>query len=176
MNPDPSLPADAPPAAGEACPAPAAPALAALAADIRRWGAQLGFQAVGIADCDLSAAEPRLLAWLARGRHGDMEYRARHGARRARPAQLVPGTLRVIAARMNYWPARARPSEPVLRDPHAAYVSRYALGRDYHKVLRGRLQRLAERIAAAAGAFRYRVFTDSAPVMEVELARKAGLG
>ncbi len=149
---------------------------AALAADIRRWGVEFGFQQVGIADCDLSAAEAGLLDWLAQGRHGDMDYMARHGTKRTRPAQLVPGTVRVIAARMNYWPGGAAESWGVVHAPARAYVSRYALGRDYHKVMRARLQKLADRIADAVGAFRYRAFTDSAPVMEVEIARKAGLG
>jgi epoxyqueuosine reductase len=149
---------------------------AGLAGDIKRWGGELGFAGVGIADCDLSAAEPRLSAWLARGRHGEMDYMAAHGTRRSRPAELVPGTLRIITARMNYLPAGAQPAEQVLADPAAAYLSRYALGRDYHKVMRRRLQRLADRIESVAGPFRYRAFTDSAPVMEVALAQKAGLG
>ncbi|HTP95353.1 MAG TPA: tRNA epoxyqueuosine(34) reductase QueG [Burkholderiales bacterium] len=148
---------------------------AALARSIKSWGAELGFQAVGIADVDLGEAEPRLVAWLEQGFHGDMDYMARHGAKRSRPAELVPGVLRVISARIDYLP-HARDAGAVLRDGARAYVARYALGRDYHKVLRNRLQRLSDRIAAAAGPFRHRVFTDSAPVMEVELARKAGLG
>jgi epoxyqueuosine reductase len=146
-----------------------------LARDIKRWGAELGFQAVGIADCAMPEAETRLMEWLAMGRHGDMDYMARHGAKRARPAELVPGTLRVIAVRMNYLP-QARASAPVIREGDRAFISRYALGRDYHKILRRRLQLLADRIVHAVGQFRYRAFTDSAPVMEVELARKAGLG
>jgi epoxyqueuosine reductase len=145
---------------------------AALAARIRAWGTELGFDAVGIADADLSAAEPRLLEWLAQGRHGEMEYMARHGALRARPAELRPGTLRVISCRMNYLEESAG-AYPGNTDE--AYIARYARGRDYHKVLRGRLQKLCERIAEA-GPFGYRVFTDSAPVMEVELAVMAGLG
>ena len=148
---------------------------AALARDIRQWGAGLGFQKVGIADCEMAQAETRLMAWLADGRHGDMDYMARHGAKRARPAELVPGTLRIIAVRMDYQPA-ARASQPVLEDGSCAFISRYALGRDYHKVLRRRLQQLADRISAAVGEFHYRAFVDSAPVMEVELAHKAGLG
>jgi len=143
----------------------------ALAAEIKQWGRALGFQAVGIADCDLSAAEPRLLDWLARGWHGEMEYMARHGARRARPDALVPGTLRVISCRMDYLP-----SGEDAEDPARAVIARYARGRDYHKVLRSRLQPLCERIAARVGDFGYRVFCDSAPVMEVALAAKAGLG
>ena len=147
----------------------------ALAADIRRWGRQLGFQQVGITDCELPEAETRLLEWLAQGRHGEMDYMARHGVKRARPTELVPGTLRIITARMNYR-VPARESWSVIRDASRAFISRYALGRDYHKVLRRRLQQLADHISDAVGAFRYRAFTDSAPVMEVELARKAGLG
>ncbi len=149
--------------------------LAPLAAAIKAWGGELGFQAVGIADADLGPAEARLAEWLARGFHGELDYMARHGAKRARPAALVPGTLRVISARMDYSPGGAD-AQATLADPAQAYVSRYALGRDYHKVLRGRLQRLADRIEGEVGRFGYRVFTDSAPVMEVELAVRAGLG
>jgi epoxyqueuosine reductase len=150
--------------------------LAALAQDIKRWGLEFGFQQIGITDCDLTDVEPRLKDWLARGRHGDMDYMARHGARRARPGELVPGTIRVISARMNYFPAQVRESAAVLDAPGRAYVSRYALGRDYHKVLRRRLQQLSDRISSAIGPFSYRVFTDSAPVMEVALAQKSGIG
>jgi epoxyqueuosine reductase len=148
----------------------------ALAQRIKGWGAELGFEQIGIADCELGEAETRLAEWLARGWHGDMDYMGAHGAKRARPGELVPGTLRVISARMNYLPASSRAAADVLTDPGAAYVSRYALGRDYHKVLRRRLQRLADRISTEIGPFRYRAFTDSAPVMEVALAEKAGLG
>ncbi len=148
----------------------------ALTADIQTWGRELGFGEIGVADTELSVEEARLLAWLGAGRHGEMDYMARHGTRRARPAELVPGTLRVISARLDYLPSRARDSEAVLADGRKAYISRYALGRDYHKVLRERLQRLAERIRNAVGDFSYRVFTDSAPVLEVALAAKAGLG
>jgi epoxyqueuosine reductase len=147
----------------------------ALAATIKAWGRELGFQAVGIADADLGAAEPGLKAWLDNGFHGEMDYMARHGLRRARPAELVAGTVRVISARMDYQPAAAS-ADAVLADGAKAFVSRYALGRDYHKVLRGRLQALADRIGAEVGEFGYRVFTDSAPVLEVELATRAGLG
>ncbi len=149
---------------------------ASLARQIRAWGVELGFQHIGIADADLSHAEPRLLEWLSAGFHGEMDYMAKHGVKRARPAELVPGTLRVIAARMNYLPPAVADSWAVINEPGKAFVSRYALGRDYHKVLRRRLQRLAERIETEAGPFSHRVFTDSAPVMEVELAEKAGLG
>ena len=147
-----------------------------LARQIRTWGGELGFQHVGIADADLRHAEPRLLEWLDAGFHGEMDYMAKHGVKRARPSELVPGTLRVIAARMNYLPPAVADSWQVIDAPGKAFVSRYALGRDYHKVLRRRLQRLAERIETAAGPYSHRVFTDSAPVMEVELAEKAGLG
>jgi epoxyqueuosine reductase len=146
-----------------------------LAASIRAWGRELGFGAVGITDADLGAAEQGLAAWLAAGFHGGMDYMARHGARRARPAELVPGTLRVISARMDYWPDSAD-AETALATPDRAYVSRYALGRDYHKVLRARLQTLCDRIAREVGPFGHRVFTDSAPVLEVEIASRAGVG
>ena len=145
-------------------------------ARVRRWGRELGFDAIAIAGTDLAAEEARLLEWLGRGWHGEMDYMARHGARRARPAELVPGTLSVITARLNYMPAGARDTAEVLDDPESAFVSRYALGRDYHKVLRAKLQALADRMIAELGAFHYRVFTDSAPVMEVALAARAGLG
>ncbi|UGQ45560.1 tRNA epoxyqueuosine(34) reductase QueG [Massilia endophytica] len=155
--------------------------LAELADAIKAWGRELGFAEVRIADIDLSAAEAGLQAWLDAGMHGEMDYMASHGMKRARPAELVPGTVRVITARMNYLPAsldedwrereRAR-----LADPSAAVISVYARGRDYHKVLRARLQQLADRIRAATGEFGYRVFTDSAPVMELPLAEKSGLG
>ena len=152
------------------------PDWAALAARIRDWGRDLGFAAIGIADTDLSVEESRLLAWLAAGRHGAMHYMARHGATRARPAELVPGTVRVITARMHYMPAAARAPASVLANPRQGYVARYSLGRDYHKVLRARLGRRAERIRGEIGDFAYRVFTDSAPVLEVALGAKSGLG
>jgi len=147
-----------------------------LSARIRAWGAELGFGAIAIAGTDLGPEEARLLDWLARGRHGDMDYMARHGARRARPAELVPGTVSVITARLDYWPVAARDAVAVLDDPGLGYVSRYATGRDYHKVMRARLGALAARIAGEIGDFPHRVFTDSAPVMEVALAARAGLG
>jgi len=145
----------------------------ALAQRIKAWAAELGFQAAGIADADLSAAEPRLMEWLARGWHGEMEYMARHGALRARPGELHPGTLRVISCRMDY---AADVSQERPEEGDKACIARYARGRDYHKVLRGRLQKLCDRIEREAGPFGYRAFTDSAPVMEVELAARAGLG
>ena len=147
-----------------------------LAAAIKTWGRELGFQRIGICDIDLSAAEVRLLDWLAAGFHGAMDYMARHGVKRSRPAELVPSTVRVIAARMDYLPPDVAEPWRVLQRPELGYVSRYALGRDYHKVLRQRLQRLTDRIAAAVGPFGYRVFVDSAPVLEKALAEKAGLG
>jgi len=149
---------------------------AALAADIAAWGDELGFQAIGISDTELSAEEAHLLRWLNNGRHGAMDYMARHGTARARPAELVPGTVRVITARMNYWPGQANDAGKTLADPASAYIARYALGRDYHKVLRARLSQLADRIRETVGEFGYRVFTDSAPVLEVALAAKAGVG
>ena len=148
---------------------------ARLAGRIKRWGAELGFQAVGIADADLSAAEPRLTEWLQRGWHGEMDYMARHGVTRARPAALIPGTLRVISCRMNYGSGDADERES-LAEPTRAYVARYARGRDYHTMVRGRLQKLCDRIEGEAGSFGHRVFSDSAPVLEVELAAKAGIG
>jgi epoxyqueuosine reductase len=149
--------------------------LTSLARSIKAWGRDAGFQAVGITDVDLQDAEPGLMAWLEAGCHGTMDYMARHGTRRSRPAELVPGAIRVISARMDYFP-QATPAEGVLADGEKAFIARYALGRDYHKVLRQRLQRLATRIETEIGPIGYRVFTDSAPVMEVELAKKAGIG
>jgi epoxyqueuosine reductase len=152
------------------------PDLLSLAAHIKTWGQALGFQAIGISDTDLHHAEPEFAAWLANGLHGEMDYMSRHGMKRMRPAELVPGTVRVITARMDYLPPEAMDSEQVLHDPQAAFISRYALGRDYHKVIRTRLQHLCDQITAAIGDFGYRVFTDSAPVAEVHLAGKSGLG
>jgi epoxyqueuosine reductase len=143
---------------------------------VKRWGRELGFDAIAIAGTELAEEEARLIDWLGRGWHGEMDYMARHGARRARPAELVPGTVSVITARLNYTPAEARDSWELLEDPESAFVSRYALGRDYHKVMRAKLQALADRMTAELGEFQYRVFTDSAPVMEVSLAARSGLG
>ena len=137
-----------------------------LAAQIKAWGKELGFQAVGIAGVDMPQAEVRLLEWLAAGRHGAMDYMAKHRTKRARPAELMPGTLRVISARINYQAPQARDSWDVLNDSTQAFISRYALGRDYHKLMRNRLQKLADRIKEAIGPFHHRAFTDSAPVME----------
>ncbi len=150
--------------------------LSELARDIKRWGGDLGFQQVGISGTDLSGHEPHLLNWLGAERHGEMDYMVRHGLTRSRPADLVAGTQRIISARLDYWPAQAAPADELLGSPARAFVSRYALGRDYHKLLRRRLQQLADRIGAAIGPFGYRVFVDSAPVLEKALAQQAGLG
>lgn len=153
-----------------------APDAEALKARIRQWGRELGFQQVGFADTELDDAEADLDRWLAEGRHGEMEWMGRHGTKRTRPAELVPGTRSVIVVRMDYLPAAATPAEDLLAKPDAACISRYAVGRDYHKVVRSRLKKLAGRIEADIGPFGHRVFTDSAPVMEKPLAAKAGLG
>ena len=150
--------------------------LPSLSERIKTWGLQLGFQQIGISDTELSEAEQQLFSWLANGYHGEMGWMAQHGVRRSRPAELEPGTLRVISARMDYWPDSAQHPQTVLDNPQLAYISRYALGRDYHKVLRNRLQQLADRIRKEIGEFGYRVFVDSAPVLEKPLAQKAGLG
>lgn len=155
---------------------PREPDLRSLKDEIRRWGEELGFQQVGVSDVDLARAEQRLREWLGRRFHGEMEYMARHGTHRSRPRELVPGTLRVISARMDYLPENQEEAAALLDQPQKAYVSRYALGRDYHKVLRGRLRALARRIEAEIGPFGHRVFVDSAPVMEKPVAEKAGLG
>lgn len=150
--------------------------IAGLAADIKTWGRELGFQKIGIADVELGEAERHLLNWLRQGRHGEMHYMESHGTRRSRPQELQPGTLRVISARLDYLADQAADSHDVIHDTSRAFISRYALGRDYHKVMRGRLQKLAERIESRVGRFRYRAFSDSAPVLEKALAEKAGLG
>jgi epoxyqueuosine reductase len=142
---------------------------------IKAWGRELGFDALAIAGTELAEEEARLMEWLGRGWHGGMDYMARHGARRARPAELVPGTVSVITARLDYKPDARDPRE-VLEDPERGYVARYALGRDYHKVMRAKLQALADRMTSELGPFTYRVFSDSAPVMEVALAQRSGLG
>ena len=156
-----------------------------LLAQIQSWAHELGFSQLGVAGVDLSSAEPGLLSWLANGFHGDMAYMASHGLKRARPAELVPGTVSVLTARMDYLPQRPRdqaeqPWTDVewqrLQHPTEAIVSVYARGRDYHKVLRARLQKLSERIAEHISPLGYRVFTDSAPVLEAELAARSGQG
>ena len=150
--------------------------LAELSGRIKSWGQELGFQQIGVCDTQLADHEKRLESWLEKGFHGEMAYMQRHGTRRSRPGELVAGTVRVISARMDYMTDRARPAEELLECPEKALISRYALGRDYHKVLRKRLQKLASRIEQAIGPFGYRVFVDSAPVLEKALAEKAGLG
>ena len=154
---------------------------AALLVQLRGWAEAEGFSQIGVADVDLGSAEAGLLAWLSNGFHGAMDYMAAHGLKRARPAELVPGTVRVITARMDYLP-RATPEGwqaiewQRLARPADAAVSIYARGRDYHKVLRNRLQHVADKLGAAVGPFGHRVFTDSAPVLEVELASRSGIG
>jgi epoxyqueuosine reductase len=147
-----------------------------LAEDIKRLGPDFGFDKLGIAGIDLDADEAYLDRWLALERHGEMAYMQRHGRKRTRPEQLIPGTVRVICARMNYWPLGADDAKTVLDDGRRAYLARYALGRDYHKTLRSRLKKLAQAIENTIGDFAYRVFVDSAPVLEKALARNAGLG
>ncbi|KAA6097201.1 MULTISPECIES: tRNA epoxyqueuosine(34) reductase QueG [unclassified Pantoea] len=146
-----------------------------LAQQIKQWGRELGFQQVGICDTDLSAEEPKLQQWLEKQYHGEMDWMAHHGMMRARPHELLPGTLRVISVRMNYLPAKAAFAS-TLKNPQLGYVSRYALGRDYHKVLRNRLKKLGEKIHAHCGELNFRPFVDSAPILERPIAVKAGLG
>ena len=153
----------------------------ALLANLREWATTLGFSQIGVADVNLTHAEPGLLAWLHNGFHGSMDYMAAHGLRRARPAELVPGTVRVITARMDYLPRATEPAWQAiewqrLADRDHAALALYARGRDYHKVMRARLQRLADRLADELGPFGHRVFTDSAPVLEAELAVGSGIG
>ncbi len=157
-------------------PEPAELSPSSLRSAIEREALVLGFDAVGISGIELAEDEQHLLNWLARGWHGQMHYMQRHGVRRSRPAQLQPGTLRVISVRMNYRSGEARDSTEVLADDQLAYVSRYALGRDYHKLMRRALARLGQAITRLAGPHGHRVFVDSAPVLEKALARNAGLG
>lgn len=151
------------------------PDYTALMQQIQQWGAALGFQKIAVTDVDLARHEAYLARWLAQDFHGEMDYMARHGHKRSRPAELLPGTLRVISARLDYRPADTD-DEAVLRNPEKAFISRYALGRDYHKLMRRRLTQLGEKIAEAIGPFGYRAFVDSAPVLEKALAEKSGLG
>jgi epoxyqueuosine reductase len=150
--------------------------LSELVQEIRQWGEELGFQQVGISDTQLQTAEKNLHSWLEKNHHGEMDYMARHGLKRSRPAELLPGTTRIISVRMDYLPEEARKAVALLKMGEYAYISRYALGRDYHKLLRSRLQKLAQRIQSRLKDASYRVFTDSAPVLEKALAEKAGLG
>ena len=151
-------------------------ALTELAADIKRWGKALGFAEIGITDTDLSTAEVEHQAWVKKDFHGEMHYMAKHGTKRTRPAELVPNTIRIISARLDYLPPEAKDSWEIIQDDSKAFISRYALGRDYHKVMRQKLQKLCDKINKETQNFEYRVFTDSAPVLEVALAEKAGLG
>jgi len=147
-----------------------------LANDIKRWGKELGFDSVGITDTELSKHEQHLNKWIAKGMHGDMDYMHKHGTKRSHPEQLVAGTKRVISVRMDYAPSDIKQAESMIERKEIGYISRYALGRDYHKVLRNRLNKLALKINHQIGDFGYRAFTDSAPVLEKALAEKAGLG
>ena len=147
-----------------------------LVGQIKTWSKELGFQQLGITDTGLELHESRFLDWLDDGCHGEMDYMARHGTKRSRPAELVDGTLRVISVRMDYFPPDGASIQAVLDKPELAFVSRYALGRDYHKLMRRRLQQLVDKIKGQAGDFGHRVFVDSAPVLEKPLAEKAGLG
>ncbi|MCP3907282.1 MAG: tRNA epoxyqueuosine(34) reductase QueG [Oceanicoccus sp.] len=149
--------------------------LSLLMEDIRAWGRELGFQQIGISDIDLDQPRQHLQNWLEKNFHGDMDYMANHGEKRSRPEQLLPGTLRVLSARMDYLPDTDS-MEEVLADKDKAYISRYALGRDYHKLMRKRLATLAQKISEVAGQHNHRAFVDSAPVLERALAEKAGLG
>lgn len=152
------------------------PNLQLLSQQIKQWATELGFDETGITDTSLHEQESRLLDWLEKGFNGEMEYMRRHGTKRSRPAELVPGTIRVISARMNYMPHDMQQAEAALKDSNIAYISRYALGKDYHKLIRKRLATLSDRINEELGGFQYRAFTDSAPVLEKALAEKAGLG
>ena len=147
-----------------------------LRASIAELSSARGFQATGFSDVQLQQHEEHLQRWLDNGYHGDMEYMQRHGSKRSRPQELLPGTVSVISVRMDYWPAHAVDADALLQRPAHAYVSRYAVGRDYHKLMRKRLQQLADDITEKYGSFGYRVFVDSAPVLEKALAEKAGLG
>lgn len=148
----------------------------ALARQIKAWGTELGLQKTGITDTDLSQAERYLQRWLTLGRQANMHYMGKHGHKRTRPADLIPDTMTIISARLDYWPGSAVQADILLKNPEQAYVARYALGRDYHKLLRQKLKTLANKIEAEVGEYGYRVFCDSAPVMERAIAAKAGLG
>jgi len=158
------------------CDPPAAPNLKHLRAQIDDWSRALGFQHCGVSNARLDQDEAHLQRWLDQGRHGTMDYMQRHGSKRSRPHELLPGTISVISVRIDYLPAASDRSQRVLDDPQLGYVSRYALGRDYHKLMRTRLQHLANQIAGVIGPFGYRAYVDSAPVLEKALARNAGLG
>lgn len=148
----------------------------ALSDDIKQWGRELGFSEIGITDIDLSQAEKNHQEWLDKGFHGDMDYMAKHGTKRTRPQELIPNTNRIISARLDYLAPKVKESWAVIEDGAQAFISRYALGRDYHKVMRKKLKQLCEKIQSVSDDFEFRVFADSAPVLEVAIAEKAGLG
>lgn len=150
--------------------------ISTLASQIKNWGKELGFDQVGITNTNLDKHETHLMNWLRAGFHGKMKYMSKHGLKRSQPNKLIPGTTRIISTRINYQAPNAKNEEDVLNNKNQAYISRYALGRDYHKVIRNRLQKLAKRIEINYGPFGYRAFVDSAPVLEKALAEKAGLG
>jgi epoxyqueuosine reductase len=147
-----------------------------LSENIKEWGTELGFQQVGITTTTLDEDEAHLFNWLEKGRHGEMAYMQSHGTKRSRPNELVPGTISVISVRMDYMPPSSKQPIKVLNNSELAYISRYAMGRDYHKIMRNRLQKMATKIEKEYGSFGYRCFVDSAPVLEKALARNAGLG
>ena len=155
---------------------PAMPDMERLAVALRQWAEALGFDGVGIAKPALAEDEAHLLRWLKAGRHGTMRWMGRHGVKRARPDQLIPGTARIISVRMDYRPPDLEADDAILADRRRAFIARYALGRDYHKLMRRRLQQLAEQIETTVGPFGYRAFVDSGPVLEKALGRNAGLG
>jgi epoxyqueuosine reductase len=155
--------------------------LSDLSHAIKNWGLELGFNQIGITDTNLQTAESKHQDWIEKGFHGDMDYMAKHGVKRTRPNELIPNTQRIISARLDYLPPQAENSESILQNNQKAFISRYALGRDYHKVVRNKLQKLCEKIQSELhhyqlSQFEYRAFTDSAPVLEVALAEKAGIG
>ncbi len=147
-----------------------------LSQKIKQWGIELGFQQIGITDTNLSTAEKHLKKWVDKGFHGEMDYMHKHGLKRSRPDLLHSGTVSIISARMDYLPQTSEKINQALENPISAFISRYALGRDYHKILRNRLQKLATKIESVVGPFGYRAFVDSAPVLEKAIAEKAGLG
>ncbi|MCW8964804.1 MAG: tRNA epoxyqueuosine(34) reductase QueG [Gammaproteobacteria bacterium] len=147
-----------------------------VASTIKQLGKELGFQQIGITDTELANAETYLHQWLGDNQHGDMQWMALHGTKRTRPAELVANTIRIISVRMDYLPPDCAQMQAILDKPASAYISRYALGRDYHKLMRKRLQKLVSELTGMTGEFGYRIFVDSAPVMEKPLAEKAGLG
>ncbi len=147
-----------------------------LSQKIKEWGRTLGFSDIGISDLDLAEAGEHLNQWLSKQYHGEMDYMSKHGSKRYQPAELVPKTISIISVRLDYMPAQLKPYNSLLKEPQKAAISRYALGRDYHKVIRNKLKKLTQKITAEIGSFNCRVFTDSAPVMEKAIAEKAGLG